>query len=294
MAFIYETADCSDYDLLKEFAKENRHKPTLAEDILWNAIKAGQIGFKFRRQHIVGNYIADFACLHYKLIIEVDGIYHFKDGQIVKDKDRTIDLESLGFHVIRFTNDEIVGNIDNVTNRIKEEIMKETKKSSPLLTFNSSDTSSSFDDSQREAALPPLSGRVGERLGWAVDAACSGNPGPMEYRGIDLATGQQLFHFGPMHGTNNIGEFLAIVHALALMDKKGIHDKVIYSDSHNAILWVKKKQCKTKLERNAKTAALYDIIVRAENWLRLHNVTTPILKWETAKWGEVPADFGRK
>ena len=128
----------------------------------------------------------------------------------------------------------------------------------------------------------------------AVDAACSGNPGPMEYRGIDLATGQQLFHFGPMHGTNNIGEFLAIVHALALMDKKGIHDKVIYSDSHNAILWVKKKQCKTKLERNANTAALYDIIVRAENWLRSHNVTTPILKWDTTKWGEVPADFGRK
>jgi ribonuclease HI len=128
----------------------------------------------------------------------------------------------------------------------------------------------------------------------AVDAACSGNPGPMEYRGIDLATDQQLFHFGPTRGTNNIGEFLAIVHALALLDKQGVRDKVIYSDSHNAILWVKKKQCKTKLERNASTAALYDIIVRAENWLRSHNVTTPVIKWDTAKWGEVPADFGRK
>jgi ribonuclease HI len=129
---------------------------------------------------------------------------------------------------------------------------------------------------------------------WAVDAACSGNPGPMEYRAIDLQTGAQVFHFGPIHGTNNIGEFLAIVHALALMDKQGITDKVIYSDSYNAILWVNKKQCKTKLERNEQTEGLFQIIARAETWLRTHVVRTPIIKWETSKWGEVPADFGRK
>lgn len=129
---------------------------------------------------------------------------------------------------------------------------------------------------------------------WAVDAACSGNPGPMEYRGVDLATGEQIFHFGPVYGTNNIGEFLAIVHALALMDKEGIRDKAIYSDSVNALLWVRKKQCKTKLRRDASTEQLYQIIARAETWLRTHTVTTPILKWETSKWGECPADFGRK
>lgn len=129
---------------------------------------------------------------------------------------------------------------------------------------------------------------------WAVDAACSGNPGPMEYRAVDLATGEQKFHFGPVYGTNNIGEFLAIVHALALMDKEGIKGKVIYSDSVNALLWVKKKQCKTKLKRDASTEQLYRIIARAETWLRTHTVTTPVLKWETAKWGECPADFGRK
>lgn len=129
---------------------------------------------------------------------------------------------------------------------------------------------------------------------WAVDAACSGNPGPMEYRCVDLATGAVVFRFGPMYGTNNIGEFLAIVHALALMDKQGIRGKVIYSDSYNAILWVKKKQCKTKLARNAKTERLYQIIARAEAWLRTHAVNTPVIKWETQKWGEVPADFGRK
>ena len=97
---------------------------------------------------------------------------------------------------------------------------------------------------------------------WAVDAACSGNPGPMEYQAIDLATGAQVFHFGPVHGTNNIGEFLAIVHALALLDKQGVTGKTIYSDSHNAILWVQKRQCKTKLERTPQTEQLYQITRR--------------------------------
>lgn len=129
---------------------------------------------------------------------------------------------------------------------------------------------------------------------WAVDAACSGNPGPMEYQGIDLTTGAQIFHFGPLHGTNNIGEFLAIVHALALLEKQGIKDKIIYSDSYNAILWVTKKQCKTKLERNEQTKPLFDIIARAEQWLRTHRVEIPIVHWQTKQWGEIPADFGRK
>lgn len=128
---------------------------------------------------------------------------------------------------------------------------------------------------------------------WAVDAACSGNPGPMEYRCVDLATGAQVFHFGPMHGTNNIGEFLAIVHALALMERMGVH-KAIYSDSYNAILWVSKGKCKTKLERTPRTEQLFGIIARAEHWLATHTYNVPIIKWETKKWGEVPADFGRK
>ncbi len=128
---------------------------------------------------------------------------------------------------------------------------------------------------------------------WAVDAACSGNPGPMEYRGVDLATGAVVFHYGPVHGTNNIGEFLAIVHALALMEQKGIR-KTIYSDSRNAILWVEKMKCKTKLEVSPKTAQLHNVIKRAESWLQTHSFRAPILKWETKRWGEVPADFGRK
>lgn len=130
---------------------------------------------------------------------------------------------------------------------------------------------------------------------WAVDAACSGNPGPMEYRCIDLMSGKEVFHFGPVHGTNNIGEFLAIVHALALLDKQGVEGKTVYSDSCNAILWVTKKQCKTKLPRTPDTEQLFQIIARAETWLRTHDTTkNPVVKWETRQWGEVPADFGRK
>ena len=134
---------------------------------------------------------------------------------------------------------------------------------------------------------------VVERYALAVDAACSGNPGPMEYRGVYLGDGKEIFHFGPVHGTNNIGEFLAIVHALAMLDKQGLK-MTIYSDSRTAISWVRKKCCKTQLERTEETEQLFQLIERAEAWLKTHRVTIPIVKWETEQWGEVPADFGRK
>ena len=127
----------------------------------------------------------------------------------------------------------------------------------------------------------------------AVDAACSGNPGPMEYRGVYLRTGQEVFRYGPVHGTNNIGEFLAIVHGLALLKQKG-SAMTIYSDSRNAMLWVKNKKCKTKHESTAKTEPLFQLIERAELWLKENTYNIPLLKWETEKWGEIPADFGRK
>lgn len=146
----------------------------------------------------------------------------------------------------------------------------------------------------RRASAPdaPLPNEVIENA-LAVDAACSGNPGQMEYRGVHVGSRQQLFHFGPMYGTNNIGEFLAIVHGLALLKQKQL-DLPLYSDSRNAILWVKKKKCKTTLPRNAKTEALFQLIERAERWLSTNTYSTPILKWETDRWGEIPADFGRK
>ncbi len=127
----------------------------------------------------------------------------------------------------------------------------------------------------------------------AVDAACSGNPGPMEYRGIYLGNNQQLFHFGPIYGTNNIGEFLAVVHALALIHKNK-WNMAVYSDSYNAILWVKNRRCKTTLVRTPETESLFTLIARAEKWLKEHPNHARVLKWETSQWGEVPADFGRK
>ena len=128
----------------------------------------------------------------------------------------------------------------------------------------------------------------------AVDAACSGNPGAMEYRGVYLADGKEIFHYGPVHGTNNIGEFLALVHGLALLKQKGLDTMPIYSDSVNAHLWVRKHHCKTTLVRNDETEKLYQMIERAEAWLRNNTYRNPIIKWQTDKWGEIPADFGRK
>ncbi len=127
----------------------------------------------------------------------------------------------------------------------------------------------------------------------AVDAACSGNPGQMEYRGVYIATGEEIFHFGPMFGTNNIGEFLAIVHGLALLKQRGV-EMPIYSDSRNALLWVKQKKCKTRLPRDSRSEELFGYIERAERWLAQNKYSTALLKWETDKWGEIPADFGRK
>lgn len=128
----------------------------------------------------------------------------------------------------------------------------------------------------------------------SVDAASSGNPGIMEYQGVDTKTGKKLFKQGPFpQGTNNIGEFLAIVHGLAFL-KQHQSDRIIYTDSRTAMSWVRKKNCNTKLPETAKNKALFDLVRRAITWLKTNSYTTPIVKWETKAWGEIPADFGRK
>lgn len=130
--------------------------------------------------------------------------------------------------------------------------------------------------------------------GWAVDAACSGNPGVMEYRGVELMTGREIFRVGPFQrSTNNIGEFLAIVHALALQFSKG-EKHTIYSDSKTGMAWVRNRKVKTQLKRDAKSEQSFRMMERALSWLNTHSYDTKILKWDTDRWGEVPADFGRK
>ncbi|MBR1549491.1 MAG: ribonuclease H family protein [Bacteroidales bacterium] len=141
----------------------------------------------------------------------------------------------------------------------------------------------------RPDAQPPLP--VLDAL--AVDAACSGNPGVMEYQGIYIPTRTQVFHYRAERGTNNIGEFLAIVHGLSYLKKHRLN-QIIYSDSVNAISWVRQKVCKSKLPNDARTAELWDFVHRAEQWLRTNTYTTEIRKWDTDRWGEIPADFGRK
>jgi len=128
----------------------------------------------------------------------------------------------------------------------------------------------------------------------AVDAAWNTATGDMEYQGVYIRTGQKLFHQGPFQdGTNNIGEFLAIVHGLAYLQKHQ-SNLPIYTDSKTAMSWIKKKHANTKLEVTPRNKALFEMLQRAEEWLANNKYTNPILKWETEYWGENPADFGRK
>lgn len=128
------------------------------------------------------------------------------------------------------------------------------------------------------------------KIGWCVDGSSIGNPGESEYRCVDISTGKQIFRYSFGMGTNNIAEFLAIVHALALTKKQNIVVDV-YSDSNIAIGWVKKKETNTSYKDNEEAN---DLIKRAENWLKNNTYTNQIMKWETKAWGETPADFGRK
>ena len=148
----------------------------------------------------------------------------------------------------------------------------------------------------RRAAIKPTLPSV------CADAACDGSPGRLEYRCVRTATGEPVLGAGPFEdGTNNVGEFLAIVDALRWLAKQGL-DWPVYSDSSNAIAWVKARKCNTKLQRTRNNALLFARIAQAENELRAgalgHGIQPSagprVLKWNTSVWGEIPADFGRK
>ena len=129
---------------------------------------------------------------------------------------------------------------------------------------------------------------------YCVDASCIGNPGPLEYRCVHTTTGKKLFNVGPLQdGNNNVGEFLAIVHALALFKKRKISTP-IYSDSIVAIAWIENRKCRSELSQTENNAELFQLIERAEKWLLENDYENRVLKWWTEVWGEIPADFGRK
>lgn len=129
---------------------------------------------------------------------------------------------------------------------------------------------------------------------WAVDASCLGNPGVMEYRCVDLKTGQVVFQRGPFQdATNNIGEYLALVHAMSLMTQKGEYH-TIYSDSQTALSWMRRRMVKTKLKPTDNNARVFELLGRASFWVQTHHFPGKVLKWDTDRWGEIPADYGRK
>lgn len=155
-------------------------------------------------------------------------------------------------------------------------------------------------DEYKGKRVPTISPMMLEIIGkpvedsYCVDASCIGYPGPLEYQCVHTTSRKLIFHQGPFeNGSNNIGEFLAIVHALALFKKQGINVP-IYSDSETAITWVKNKKCKTKLPQDDKNGEIFDLITRAENWLNNNDYPNELLKWDTNAWGEIPADYGRK
>lgn len=130
---------------------------------------------------------------------------------------------------------------------------------------------------------------------WAVDGACAKNPGPMEYRCVEVATGREIFHMGPLDdGTNNIAEYLALIHAASLLARNGDSTTPIYSDSRTALSWLRNRQSRSKLERTPRNARIFELLQRADAWIATHTIPNPILKWDTDQWGEIPADFGRK
>ncbi len=141
----------------------------------------------------------------------------------------------------------------------------------------------------KESEEPPIIPSI------SVDASCKGSPGKMEYRGVETESGKEIFRAGPYpDGTNNVGEFLAIVRALAWLSKNK-KKLPIYSDSENAIAWVEMGVCKTKLKHTGKNALIFAMIRSAENWLAENELDDDaVLKWDTGEWGENPADFGRK
>ena len=120
----YNTASPDRYLLLKDFAHTNKQFPTDAEKMLWEHLRAKQLSVKFNRQHIIGDYIVDFVCIEKNLVIEVDGGYHSEYEQIEKDEFRTERLRDWGFSVIRFKNEEVIGDISNVINIIKKLVQK--------------------------------------------------------------------------------------------------------------------------------------------------------------------------
>ena len=164
----YQTAEPYVYGILKKFVKAHRENPTYAEHVLWHLLRGRQLdGYKFRRQHIIGSYIADFVCLNKRLIIEVDGLIHQIPQNKISDEERTFELSKLGFNVIRFTNEEI----SNAPEKVLSAVLKGLKKATPV---------------QSGSRNPPLEGREASPSG-------GGGASPLEGREAVITTDHECF-----------------------------------------------------------------------------------------------------
>lgn len=150
----YETADASLYKVLQERALQHRNYPTQAEAVLWEYLRGNRLGAKFRRQHLIGQYIPDFVCLSKQLIIEVDGGYHFIGDQIISDEQRTAHLESFGYHVIRFTNEEVLTDTQNVLQKIRH-IMNHLNEQNKQQTVQNTTSTDKAPLPRRGGGMPP-------------------------------------------------------------------------------------------------------------------------------------------
>ncbi len=144
-----------------------------------------------------------------------------------------------------------------------------------------------------QSSLRGVSGIVVPSI--CVDGACSGNPGASEYRGVWTADKVEVFHQGPFPGgSNNLAEFLGLVHGLAWLAKRRDDQTAVYSDSRTALAWLKAKKIKSTIPRTGINREIFGLLDRAELWIQQNKFKNPVLKWETEWWGENPADFGRK
>lgn len=149
-----------------------------------------------------------------------------------------------------------------------------------------------FAGETKEAPEPGNSNYIEESV--SVDVGSKGNPGPVEYKGVYTKTGEILFEHPVFpKGTNNMGEFLAIVHALQYLKEKN-SSIPIYSDSMTALKWVKDKKIKSTLGRDKESEPIWKAVDNAETWLKENSWNNSLMKWETKQWGEIKADYGRK
>lgn len=130
-------------------------------------------------------------------------------------------------------------------------------------------------------------------MSYSVSASCSADNGFLEYRGVVTATGREIFRVGHLpEGSGDIGEFLAVCHALALCVRRGL-EVPVYTDSQHAYTWIRRRKCGSALARTAANQTL-NLVERAERWLAGNTWRSPVLQWNTKAWGDIPAALIRK